>query len=355
MTDRELDERIQQALLDALRDEWIETPACETTPSPRQQKRMQAMLADPEGYCKRQSRPLWKRAARTAASFFLVCTVSLTLLLAVSPGIRAGVLRWVREINGDGVVYRFAGEDRTAQTLRYTVTNLPEGYVKTEDRTEERGFFRVTYRNDLGQEIVLSCADMAGGAVLAPDLTDKGEREEIELHTGAGWLYPAGTARGSSALVWLDEDRGTQFMIEAPVNEEALLEMAIWVFPEMPQYRLSELPAGVEPVEEAPFREGPDSADYLYIDQEGYILHFGWMYMRQGIALGIFGSGGQEEMRSQEVAVNGLPGTCYWSEDPDSSPSVVWIDEEENLLFLLSGRVSREELLRLAEGVVSAE
>ena len=350
MTERETEERLRQALLEALREDWAETPAEETPPSPRQQRRMRAMLADPNGDYRRRSRPLWQRAARTAASILLVCTMGLGLMMAASPDIRAGVLRWVREVRPDSVFYRFSGEDREAQGLRYTITKLPDGYGKTDERTEEPGFFQVTYRNGAGQEIVLSCADPARGPALAPD-TEGLAAAEVALPSGTGRLYPAAGAEGASVLVWLDEGEGVQYRIEAPVDGETLADMAVWVWPEMPRYVLEEVPEGY--AQTLPLQESIDSASLLYTDEEGWVFSVQWMYMRQGIGVSFsFGTG--EGVQSKEVTIRGLPGTYYWAEG-DDFPGVVWMDEAQNLMFAMSGRFSEEELLRLAEGLVPAE
>ena len=52
------------------------------------------LLADPFGWAKRMARPVWKRAARTAACVLLACLVTLGGLMAVSPAVRAAVLGW---------------------------------------------------------------------------------------------------------------------------------------------------------------------------------------------------------------------------------------------------------------------
>ena len=51
------------------------------------------------------------------------------------------------------------------------------------------------------------------------------------------------------------------------------------------------------------------------------------------------------------VDINGLPGTCYRSSNASRPLQVVWLDYEQRIVFLLTGSMSCEELVTLAETV----
>lgn len=51
------------------------------------------------------------------------------------------------------------------------------------------------------------------------------------------------------------------------------------------------------------------------------------------------------------VDINGLPGTCYRSSNASRPLQVVWLDYEQKIVFLLTGSMSCEELVTLAETV----
>ena len=83
--------------------------------SPRYLRNRTRLLADPFGWAGRMARPVWKRAARTAACVALTALVALGGLMAVSPAVRAAVLGWLHQVREDLVIFfnpeRAAAED----------------------------------------------------------------------------------------------------------------------------------------------------------------------------------------------------------------------------------------------------
>ena len=103
MAEKSFDALLYQALLEAgwqeNRTAWegTEEPAF----SPQYLRWRTRLLADPFGWGKKQLRPLWAKALRTAACILLAASVTLGSLMAVSPTVRAAVLNWLREISGN--------------------------------------------------------------------------------------------------------------------------------------------------------------------------------------------------------------------------------------------------------------
>ena len=93
----------------------------------------------------------------------------------------------------------------------------------------------------------------------------------------------------------------------------------------------------------------PDSYDIGYVNADGELFWFGYQRMEQGGVLAI-----QEEtegMTVYDVTVNGSKGRVYCSPDVEQHSIIVWIDEESNLEFDISGFLGKDELLRIAESV----
>ena len=134
MTDRELDRMMQHVLLDAIKrdceKETDDVPAFK--PTRHYQRQIAAMLSDPLKWARKRARPIWKSALQKVAMILLVFTLSLGSLMAVSPTVRAAVVRWVTEWYETHVVYRFSGEQITDEMPQYEVTDLPEGYAEIE-------------------------------------------------------------------------------------------------------------------------------------------------------------------------------------------------------------------------------
>ena len=117
MTDRELDRMMQHVLLDAIKrdceKETDDVPAFK--PTRHYQRQIAAMLSDPLKWAQKRARPLWKNVAQKIAVILLVFSLSLGSLMAVSPTVRAAVVRWVTEWYETHVVYRHLGAPITGK------------------------------------------------------------------------------------------------------------------------------------------------------------------------------------------------------------------------------------------------
>ncbi len=227
MTEREEDLLLRRALLDALRLDWEEVleAAPPAAPSPRQKRRLGAMLADPAGYARRAARPLWKTAARTAAAVFLACALTLGSLLAASPTIRAAVMEWMREVYETFTVYRFAGEQTTNEMPRYEIGDLPEGYADTGEIIEGPMSRTVYYENSVGQRMNLGYMRMEQGGAVAigtEDMTIK----EVTVNGCSGQIYISMDGSTSNGILWIDEEKKMVFTVDGFVDEISLLHIA---------------------------------------------------------------------------------------------------------------------------------
>ena len=151
MTDRELDRMMQHVLLDAIkRDCEKETDdVLAFKPTHHYQRQMAKMLKDPLKWERRRARPLWKNVAQKAAVILLVFSLSLGSLMAVSPTVRAAVVRWVTEWYETHVVYRHLGVPVTGEIPQYTITDLPDGYVEDSEQNIRYGVYYDDIHGDI--------------------------------------------------------------------------------------------------------------------------------------------------------------------------------------------------------------
>ena len=108
-------------------------------------------------------------------------------------------------------------------------------------------------------------------------------------------------------------------------------------------YYISELPEGYAEVIASP---GDYQGVYGYVNEDGCALTFVFNY---GKATTIFIK--QEGYTVKSVTVNDCHGDLYISQMSDQSNGIVWIDEEKHVLFYISGYLTEEELLAMAESV----
>ena len=59
-----------------------------------------------------------------------------------------------------------------------------------------------------------------------------------------------------------------------------------------------------------------------------------------------------ENMAVTDIVVNGQPGQLYISQDESESSAVVWMNERDNMCFMIDAFLDGDELLHIAESVV---
>ena len=230
MTDQELDTLMRRVLLDSLKLDAESAASGELAfePTPRYQRQMAAMVKDPLKWERRRARPLWKNVAQKAAVILLVFSLSLGSLMAVSPTVRAAVVRWVTEWYETHVVYRFSGEQLSGEMPKYEITDLPEGYVEDE-RVDWPTYISIIYRkaNDENAPwIYLRYVYMQQGTVNNIG-TEGADIIPVTVNGIEGQLYLARNPDESdSTITWIDPDKNIAFVVDAALDADSILHMA---------------------------------------------------------------------------------------------------------------------------------
>mgnify|MGYP002650710744 FL=1 len=230
MTDQELDTLMRRVLLDSLKLDAESTASGELAfePTARYQRQMAAMVKDPLKWERRRARPLWKNVAQKAAVILLVFSLSLGSLMAVSPTVRAAVVRWVTEWYETHVVYRFSGEQLSGEMPQYEITDLPEGYVEDE-RVDWPTYISIIYRkaNDENAPwIYLRYVYMQQGTVNNIG-TEGADIIPVTVNGIEGQLYLARNPDESdSTITWIDQDKNIAFIVDAALDADSILHIA---------------------------------------------------------------------------------------------------------------------------------
>ena len=230
MTDRELDRMMQHVLLDAIKrdceKETDDVPAFK--PTRHYQRQIAAMLSDPLKWARKRARPLWKNVAQKAAVILLVFSLSLGSLMAVSPTVRAAVVRWVTEWYETHIVYRYSGEQITGEMPQYEVTDLPEGYAETE-RVEWPSYVSIIYQkvNDENAPwIYLQYIYMQQGASSNFEI-ENADIIPVTVNGLEGQLYlTKDSEQSDSTITWIDPNENILFAVSAALNANDILHIA---------------------------------------------------------------------------------------------------------------------------------
>ena len=230
MTDRELDKMMQHVLLDAIKrdceKETDDVPAFK--PTRHYQRQIAAMLSDPLKWARKRARPIWKSALQKVAMILLVFSLSLGSLMAVSPTVRAAVVRWITEWYETHVVYRFSGEQITDEMPQYEVTDLPEGYAEIE-RVEWPSYVSIIYQNvndENASWIYLQYIYMQQGASGNFGI-ENADIIPVTVNGLEGQLYlTKDSEQSDSTITWIDPNENILFAVSAALGADDILHIA---------------------------------------------------------------------------------------------------------------------------------
>jgi len=227
MTDQELDRLMRRVLIDSMkveaeRDKDEPNPPFQATP--KHQRQMRAMLANPIKWLHRRERPVWKQVAQRIAVFFLTFVLILGGIMAISPSARAAVVRWVMEWYGNTVNFLYTGEQNTEAMPQYEITELPEGYIEIERNTAP-GIVAVLYEDVQGEGIYFGYIYMHQGALLNFNVEDA-DVFEVEFSSQNGTYFEARTPGNFNTLTWIDTNQNMQFIIDGCYQYDELVRMA---------------------------------------------------------------------------------------------------------------------------------
>lgn len=234
MTDCELDTLMQRVLLDSLKLDWEgELKAASSfTPSVRHQREMRAMLADPLGWARKRSQPIWKRITHQAAVILLIISIAFGGIMAVSPEARAAVMQWITEWYETHVTFRYTGADFVGKIPQYEIRELPEGYVEVgEERIEWPNHISILYRNEeTGKEIYLDYMYMQKGG-LTDYAVEDAEVFSVTVQGFEGFLYLEENWEDQwNSVTWINPSNNLHFSITACLGKTGILNIAEGVF-----------------------------------------------------------------------------------------------------------------------------
>lgn len=230
MTDQELDKIMQHVLLDAIKHDYEresdDFPAFK--PTRHYQRQIAAMLLDPLQWARQRARPIWIGVLQKVAVIFLVLSMSLWSLMAVSPTVRATVVRWVVEWYETHITYRFSGEQIANKMPQYEITDLPKGYAEDEsERVEWPSYIGIVYRNsDNNGTIYFDYTYIQLGSA-SDYLTDGVEVVPVIVNGLNGQLFLTSDWENKwNTITWIDGEKKLQFEIDANLEQDAILHIA---------------------------------------------------------------------------------------------------------------------------------
>lgn len=375
---RQFDEMLRRGLMEANLAQYEtvleKLPDWEIDFSPKYRRERMRLLADPWNWVRRRARPMWKRAARTAACVVLACTVALGALMAVSPTVRAAVTRWFRE-TFEGYTY-YTGSTPEEEEIppeesfpAFRPTWVPEGYVLAQVYTNglpgvPEDVLSANWVYENGEDTLqFSCYLRPSGNVGAgygAVVEETAVRRRTTVQGCGAEFYQE---EMWNSLIW-ENGRGNLFWLHS-MQDQATLErvgesvMEITTDPLL-VYELPKLPEGARQISRDVL---PEYVSTFWALDRTRTLTLTFTYST--LPLDVRGTGTEET-----VDVNGLAARFWQGEkkeytstgfEKDGTPvttsveaccnALLWTDPEMEIRFFLQGHLDREDLLHMAENL----
>ena len=283
------------------------------------------------------------RILRTAAAVLGILIISFAIVMAASPKAYAAVRNWTINIYNKIVDYTFnhSGDDHAV--IICDPAGLPEGFVKAE--TYHSGYYtRKLYKNaETGDYIRFEYRKPTQAQ--ADRLEKRGQKaESVTAANGVPMYYAAGSP---NELFWYDKDRDLVFYAESNLDKDALLDCFASTVLRLPQYEPSWLPEGYVEADRMDYYPNYDIT-YYNPSTDSYIYYnYGDQAETDLIAIDQLGY----DIIAEDVIINGEHSYYYPSADGGPGEDLVYINNSNHIVFILTSDIGKENCVRLIESI----
>ncbi len=288
--------------------------------------------------------PVLYRTAQRAAVILLAFLLFGMVWIAFDAKARAAFFGWFGEFDGDYFVLRHEGAARPAAddsggAADYRPVWLPEGYSGfSSDAFADKT--TVLYRNEEGK--ILRFSYLTGPEEASWFFDDTGGTVSVcRVNDQEGTLFLSETEGVSSSLTWSISGE-TAACITGFLSADELLKIAESVTGI--QYRPSWIPEGYFEKSVSVFN---DKTTLRYVNDKGEILRFSYVMTSRNRYWGFDISQGE----TRDCRVDGHEAKLFISHEDTVASAVVWIEETQDAALYVTGFLSADELLRIAESV----
>ena len=340
-----------EAMIDLEKAEADDSPEHEFSEHFYSRMRENIELARKSDAAKRRKaarRKFWRSAAAVIAAII----IAFGALMVFSPEARAAVLNWTIEIYDKIVHYQFKHVEDDHAFIICTPQGLPEGFERTE---KYRGdyYSRNVYRNaETGEYIKFEYFKPTEKQKEKIEKT--GYNAEIYYVFDYYEMYYTESAR-KRKVCWYDPDRNLAFYAEGNLEKETFINTFTAIDFRLPRYEATWVPDGYikGEMEDLFIKYNTD-----YYDEDGaanLFLFYSDMSEADLIWIGKGTGENTDDVFSESILINGFPATYYPPTENDVGSELVWIDNNNNLVFIVSGFLSHDDMIRFAESITCTE
>lgn len=224
------DEMLRQAawnasrmFVEALEEDY--DPRAAYPPSPAFRRKLRSLR-------RRAEHPYAHAALQRAAVFLLVLLLSGGVFLSVDAEARDALRAWIRTVEEGLVLYRFTGDEASAEFPRCRLGWVPEGFTMVSEIDDgDIGRYDAVYQETESPRCVIFGYRRMSGDRITWIAGDEYTYEAVTVNGLPGDFYETTEENGASTLLWFDEERDLLFSLDSDLDREAILRMAESVVP----------------------------------------------------------------------------------------------------------------------------
>lgn len=288
-----------------------------------------------------------KRALRMTASLFIILMLSFCAVMLMNGSARAAFVNWTVNIYNRivDITFTHTGDDHAY--IICTPGELPEGFELAENY--HIGYYtRSLYKNAEGQYIKFEYCRPTEKQKQRIEARSAGAETAVSAQ-GVKMFLEEG--RNVSHLFWYEPHQDLAYYVESNLDRETLLRSFDTMNMRLPLYEPAWLPEGYIIDYRNDFY--PQYVmDFCNADTGEYI-YFGYTDAAETDL--VFVDHLRDEIKVEEVIVNGNHGFFFPQTESTNDNDLVVIDESNNLVFMISSVLEYEEIIRIAESIVCKE
>lgn len=297
---------------------------------------------------RKRKRPLAKR--------LIACLIALLILFAGAyiflPSVHAAVNEWFFTVWNNTMEFFFphSGNDHAFPVM--TPASIPDRFMLSSDKSGD-GYRTLEYTDSTNGDYITfdyRWINEKRAEKLKQDIEKNGS---VTLHHGYNALLTEG--RNKTTLKWYEPQNMLGFSAESNIPADELIQAFSEMDIRLPEYEPTWIPDGFELVYE---NHGPTYTSLTYVNDEtdGMIGFDYYDYGNEDSFTGLL----TDADIIEETNINGYKATLAYTDKTSevydinniyNGLALVWIDDEINIIFIVSGSISAENAIRFSESI----
>lgn len=283
---------------------------------------------------------------------YIVAVIVLLLLISCAtltiPSVYAVLRNWTVEIYNKYVYFNIMHTSDEHAMIIACPGNIPDGY-EVSDNYHNGYYTRTMYKESSGEGYIQFEYSKPTESQKRKIERRARKSEEVILDVGVKASYVSVGKKHN--LFWYDEDRDLYFNVLSNMDKESLLYCFPTVNYRMPYYEPEWLPEGYEKL--STLELYPENImEYYNKNDETYIyVIYDDLAEYEGTTAFFAGDNTLYELIEKDSSSYHFS----TSENEVSYSEILWIDEENNIVFNVQAVLSKENLIKLAESIRCVE